>query len=179
MINLYCKLQHNYNAKYTNLRFLYRKCQYRMSDGYKFTHYKIKIKIICRVRILWIIRTRVRINQRIRTHSFWVRILLGTNSPGYEISWYHQHSFFPGAIRIWNSLPQTTVGLQLPWHLQRGAAEDIALEGQAVFNCIYLLLTVNIGFTRTTHCDSTIIHQRWAVLIRKKKKKKCKARWGG
>ena len=77
------------NAKYTNLKFLYRKCQYRMSDGYKFTHYNLyimKIKIICRVRILLIIRTQVRINQRIRTHSFWVRILLGTNSPGYEIS---------------------------------------------------------------------------------------------
>ena len=53
-----------------------------MSDGYKFTHYIIKIKIICRVRILWLIRTQVRINQRIRTHSFWVRILPGTNLPG-------------------------------------------------------------------------------------------------
>ena len=52
-----------------------------MSDGYKFTHYIMKIKIICRVRILWIIRTQVRINQRIRTHSFWVRILPGTKSP--------------------------------------------------------------------------------------------------
>ena len=31
-------LQLNSNAKYT-LRFLYRKCQYRISDGYKFTHY--------------------------------------------------------------------------------------------------------------------------------------------
>ena len=57
-----------------------------MSDGYTFTHYINKIKIICRVRILWIIRTQVRINQRIRTYSFWVRILLGMNSPGYEIS---------------------------------------------------------------------------------------------
>ena len=96
--SLYCKLQHNSTAKYTNLRFLYtRKCQYRMSDGYKFTHI-IKIKIIWRVRILWIIRTQVRINQRIRTHSFWVRILLGTNSPGYEISWYRLLYTYLGLI---------------------------------------------------------------------------------
>ena len=59
-----------------------------MSDGYIFTNYIIKIKIICSGRIHWIIRTHVRIIQRIRTHSFWVRILLGTNSPKDEISWY-------------------------------------------------------------------------------------------
>ena len=61
--------------------------------------YIIKIKVIYGVRILWIIRTRVRINQRIRTQSFWVRIILGTNSPGYEIS---SNLFKPSKRVPWN-----------------------------------------------------------------------------
>ena len=110
----------NYNIiimqKYTHLRFLYRKYQYRMSDGY-FTHYIMKIKMICRVRILWIIRTQVRINQRIRTHSFWVRILLGTNSRNLLIPFFCIYAHVtqgaaPSLLR--SSVLHITLGLSPP-----------------------------------------------------------------
>ena len=50
--------------------------------------YEISGEIVPWVRISGEIVPRVRFLQRNRTHSIWVRFLLGTISPGYDFSWH-------------------------------------------------------------------------------------------